>query len=62
MVFHPAAAIGALVLTAVATEASLATAMIVGGLVCAAAAPLYIPALRAERRRQAASPIEGTSP
>jgi predicted MFS family arabinose efflux permease len=62
MVFHPAAAIGALVLTAVASEASLATAMIVGGLVCAAAAPLYIPALRAERRRQAASPIQGTAP
>ncbi|MGH2392409.1 MAG: MFS transporter [Candidatus Limnocylindria bacterium] len=62
MVFHPAAAIGALALTSIASAASLATAMVVGGIVCAVAAPLYIPALRAERRRQAASPFEGTSP
>jgi predicted MFS family arabinose efflux permease len=52
MVFHPAAAIGALVLTAIATGSSLSTAMVVGGLVCAVAAPLYLPAWRAERERQ----------
>jgi MFS family permease len=62
MVFHPAAAVGALVLTAIATGTSLATAMVVGGIVCAVAAPLYLPALRAERGRQAASPIQGTPP
>lgn len=51
MVFHPAAAVGAIVLTVIATETSLSTAMIVAGVACAAAAPLYIPAFRAERRR-----------
>jgi hypothetical protein len=30
--------------------------MIVGGIVCAIAAPLYLPAFRAERRRAAAVP------
>jgi MFS family permease len=54
MVFHPAAAVGALVLTAIATGTSLATAMVVGGLVCAVAAPLYLPAWRAQRARAAA--------
>ena len=51
MVFHPAAAIGAIVLTTIATETSLSTAMIVAGIACAAAFPLYIPAFRAERQR-----------
>ena len=50
MVFHPAAAVGAIVLTAIASETSLSTAMLVAGIACAAAAPLYIPAFRAERR------------
>ena len=50
MIGQPAGAIGALVLTAIADGTSLTTAMIVGGLVCAAAAPLYIPAWRAEQR------------
>lgn len=54
MVFHPAAAIGSLVLTSIAAATSLSTAIIVGGLVCAAAAPLYLPARRAERERAAA--------
>jgi predicted MFS family arabinose efflux permease len=54
MVFHPAAAIGALVLTSIATGTSLATAMVVGGIVCAVAAPLYLPARRAERERHLA--------
>jgi predicted MFS family arabinose efflux permease len=51
MVFHPAAAVGAIVLTAIASETSLSTAMLVAGVACAAAAPLYVPAFRAERRR-----------
>jgi hypothetical protein len=49
MVGQPAGAIGAIVLSALADGTSLTTAMIVGGIVCAAAAPLYLPALRAER-------------
>ena len=55
MVFHPAAAIGAIVLTTIATETSLSTAMIVAGIACAAAFPLYIPAFRAERQRAEAA-------
>jgi predicted MFS family arabinose efflux permease len=52
MVSHPAAAIGAIVLTAIATGTSLSTAMIVAGIACAAAFPLYLPAFRAERQRE----------
>jgi predicted MFS family arabinose efflux permease len=51
MIGQPAGAIGAIVLSALADGTSLPTAMIVGGIVCAAAAPLYLPALGAERRR-----------
>jgi hypothetical protein len=59
MVFHPAAAIGALVLTSIAAASSLTTAMVVAALVCAAAAPLYLPARRAERARVAdGEPVE----
>ncbi len=54
MVSQPAFAIGAIVLAALADGTSLTTAMVVGGIVCAVAAPLYIPAWRAERRRAAA--------
>jgi MFS family permease len=49
MIGQPAGAIGAIALSALADGTSLATAMIVGGIVCAVAAPLYLPALRAER-------------
>jgi MFS family permease len=55
MVFHPAAAVGALLLTTIAGATSLSVAMVVGGVVCAVAAPLYIPARRAERERAAAA-------
>jgi predicted MFS family arabinose efflux permease len=54
MVFHPAAAVGAIVLTTIAADTSLSTAMVVAGIACAVAAPLYIPAWRAERARAAA--------
>jgi predicted MFS family arabinose efflux permease len=54
MVFHPAAAVGALVLTSIAAATSLTMAIVVGGVVCALAAPLYLPARRAERARAAA--------
>jgi predicted MFS family arabinose efflux permease len=49
MIGQPAGAIGAIVLSALADGTSLPTAMIVGGIVCALAAPLYLPALRSER-------------
>ncbi len=55
MVSQPAGAIGAVVLTAIASGTSLSTAMIVGGIACAAAAPLYLPAWRAERARSLTS-------
>lgn len=54
MVAHPAGALGAIVLAALADGTSLSTAMVVGGIVCALAAPLYIPAWRAERARNGA--------
>jgi hypothetical protein len=53
MVGQPAGAIGTIVLSALADGASVPAAMIVGGIVCASAAPLYLPAFRAERTRAA---------
>jgi MFS family permease len=41
--------IGLIALTAIGEATSLSTALIVAGIVCALGAPLYIPALRAER-------------
>ena len=40
-------------LGAIADGSSVSMAMLVGAIVCAIAAPLYIPAWRAERRRRA---------
>jgi MFS family permease len=54
MLSQPAGAIGAIVLTAIAAGTSLSTAMIVAGVACALAAPLYLPARRAELRAQPA--------
>ncbi|MCT2586972.1 MFS transporter [Actinophytocola gossypii] len=54
MVAQPAGSIGAIVLTALATGTSVSTAIVVGAVVLALAAPLYLPAARAERRRPAA--------
>jgi len=54
MVSQPAGAIGAIALAALADGTSLSTAMVVGGIVCALAAPLYLPARRAEKARHAA--------
>jgi predicted MFS family arabinose efflux permease len=51
MVSQPAGAIGAIVLASLADATSISTAMVVGGIVCAVAAPLYLPAWWAERRR-----------
>jgi MFS family permease len=52
MISQPAGALGGIVLAALADGTSVSTAMIVGGLICAAAAPLYLPALRQERARR----------
>jgi predicted MFS family arabinose efflux permease len=49
MISQPAGAIGVITLTALADGTSVSTAMIVGGIICAMAAPLYIPAWRKER-------------
>lgn len=51
MVGQPAGSLGLIVLTAIASGASVSTAIVVGGVVLALAAPLYLPAARAERRR-----------
>jgi hypothetical protein len=53
MIAQPAGSIGAIVLASIADGASVSTAMVVGGIACAIAAPLYLPASRAERRRAA---------
>ena len=53
MIAQPAGALGAILLSALADGTSLSTAMVVGGVICALAAPLYIPAWRAERARTA---------
>ncbi|MEU8044203.1 MFS transporter [Micromonospora echinofusca] len=50
MMAQPAGALGALVLTALADRTSISLAMFVGAVVLAVAAPLYLPAWRAERR------------
>jgi predicted MFS family arabinose efflux permease len=55
MVSQPAFALGAIILGALADTTSVSTAMIVGGLVCAVAAPLYIPAWRQEQARRETS-------
>jgi hypothetical protein len=49
-----AAALGLIALTALAEATSLSTAMYVGALVLAAAAPLYIPAWRQSREKEPA--------
>src|SRR5262249_5542393 len=51
MIGQPAGALGGILLASLADATSLGLAMVVGGMVCAAAAPLYIPAWRAERAR-----------
>ena len=65
MVSQPAGALGAITLSALADGTSISTAMIVGGIICALAAPLYIPAWRAERARRGrvpAAPVAAPTP
>ncbi|MFI2667753.1 MFS transporter [Micromonospora carbonacea] len=56
MMAQPAGALGAVALTALAERASVSTAMLVGAVVLAAAAPLYLPAWRAARTPAARTP------
>jgi predicted MFS family arabinose efflux permease len=55
MVSQPAFAFGAIGLAALADRTSVSTAMLFGGVICAVAAPLYIPAWRQERTRRMSS-------
>lgn len=55
MVMHPAAALGSVVLTALAERSGTGAAMVLAAVVLAAAAPLYVPAWRAEKVRAAAA-------
>jgi MFS family permease len=61
MIAQPAGALGAITLAALADGTSIATAMIVGGIICALAAPFYIPAWRAERARSAGISAESVA-
>ncbi|MEO3780524.1 MFS transporter [Micromonospora sp. B11E3] len=60
MMAAPASALGAVVLTALADRSGVSTAMLVGGVVLALAAPLYLPAWRAARATPA--PPEDPAP
>jgi MFS family permease len=62
MISQPAGALGAIMLAALADGTSISTAMIVGGIICALAAPLYYPAWRAERARDATSAPQSVRP
>jgi predicted MFS family arabinose efflux permease len=53
MVAQPAASLGAITLAGLADATSVSVAMVVGGIVCAIAAPLYLPAWRQEREARA---------
>ena len=59
MMAQPAGALGGVVLTALAAATSISTAMVVGAVVLAVAAPLYLPAWLAGRR--AAPAVEPTA-
>jgi MFS transporter, DHA1 family, tetracycline resistance protein len=54
MMMQPAGSLGLIVLSAIASGASVSTAIVVGAVVLALAAPLYLPAARAERTRPVA--------
>jgi DHA1 family tetracycline resistance protein-like MFS transporter len=51
MIAQPAGALGMIALTALATGTSVSTAIVLGAVILALAAPLYLPAARAERLR-----------
>jgi MFS family permease len=55
MVSMPAGSIGTITLAALADATSVSLAMVVGGIICAIAAPLYLPAWRQERAAKVAA-------
>lgn len=57
MVSQPAAAVGVLVLTGVAGSSGIGVSFVVAGIVIAVAAPLYLPAWRAERATAGRLPV-----
>jgi MFS family permease len=59
MVGQPAGSLGAIVLSAIADGWSVSIAMVVAGIVCALAAPLYLPARRAEVARANEAAVTG---
>ena len=58
-VISPVNSTGVIVLAAIADTTTVSIAMLVAAVACAVAAPLYVPAWRAERRRRA-TPQPGT--
>jgi MFS family permease len=56
MVSQPAGSLGAITLASLADGTTVGTAMVVGGVICALAAPLYIPAWRQERASPGVAP------
>ncbi|CCH72553.1 Major facilitator transporter [Nostocoides australiense Ben110] len=60
MAAMPASALGVIVLTALADRSSIAVSIVVGGVVLALAAPLYLPARRREQHLQLASQLDTT--
>lgn len=60
MLGQPGFALGAVLLTALADRRGVGTAMVVGAVALAVAAPLYLPAWRAGRRAAPADPTEPT--
>ena len=58
MVSMPAFALGGVLLAALGDAVSLPTAIVVGGVICAIAAPLYVPAWRAERAGRVSWAVE----
>ncbi|MFC4147105.1 MFS transporter [Micromonospora mangrovi] len=62
MMGQPGFALGAVLLTALADSRGVGAAMVLGAVVLAVAAPLYLPAWRAERRRGVDRPAPATPP
>jgi DHA1 family tetracycline resistance protein-like MFS transporter len=54
MMMQPAGSLGLILLSAIASATSVSAAIVVGGVVLAMAAPLYLPAARAQRRQPVA--------
>jgi MFS family permease len=55
MIAQPAGSVGGITLAALADGTSVSTAIVIGGIICAVAAPLYVPAWRQERAREVAA-------